>query len=114
MIHRVELYEVLLKTNISIPIKISRFGDILTVGIVRIDRYNKVWARNQYDTEDTLIYPSKHIKILRIGNLNVQDDVSYQKELKDAKDFYKHQLYEKRMALIKDAYIHNLKYPNVE
>lgn len=114
VIKKVDLFDVLNKTNISTPIKIKRFGDVLIVGIVRIDRFNKVWARNQFDTEDTLIYPSKNVKILRIGNLNVQDDVSYQKELKDAKEFHKHLRYEEKMKLLKDAYAHNLRYPNVD
>ena len=94
------LGQALLETNNLIPIKIIRDGEKLTVYITKATIEGKIWARHFNESQDTLIYPTKRVTIVKVGSKMVQTEDDYNR---DKEDYFAYQR-EKEAKKIKANY----------
>lgn len=114
MIEREDLYQVLSHLDDVTPVKIKRFGDVLTVNITKVQDNDKVWGRALNEVQDTLIYPTNNVDILKIGFEPVQTKAQAKEAYKEYMDVKRFLAREEKRKLYIDAYKHNKKYPSVD
>ena len=89
----------------NIPIKIKRWGDVLTVYLTQV-KNDTIWARHYNEVQDTRIFPTQHVRILKIGSEEVQTKESYLEEFKIYKEYMKLKKHEEYKMLYRGAIRH--------
>lgn len=93
MVKYLEIGDRLRATRGDVPIKIKRWGgELLTVYITKC-MGNDVWALNCNEKQEVLIYPTRNVVILKIGNEVVQSKERYLEDFeayKEVERYLKH------------------------
>lgn len=102
------------QTHHLMPIRIQTREGTKIVYLTKV--LKNIWGRAQHDQQDTLLFPTKSITILKIGSENVQTKQEAQAEKKEYYSIMRQLACEKRKKertlILKGAYIRHLKDPN--